>query len=297
VVAYGLVLASIVTLLLYVNHASDALRVAGLIDLVGDELRANLDRAYPAPREQAAAREEPVVCATAPGVLVDWDTDGLVELARRADCTLELIPARGDFVPAGAPLLRVRDGRAPLEVPARRLRDLVTLGSERVHGEDAAYGFRKLVDIAERAIKQPFEDPTTAVQAIDRLHDCLRQLAARPFPSGLRHDADGRLRLVVPTLSWDGYVRLAFDEVRLAGAGAPQVARRMRAALTDLRTVAPPERHAALDRQEQLLDAALPRKYDDEPDVAAAAIADPQGIGSGPDVIVPGAGGRAAVRG
>jgi hypothetical protein len=63
------------------------------------------------------------------------------------------------------------------------------------------------------------------------------------------------------------------------------VVRRLRAALADLRTVAPPERHAALDRQVRLLDAGVPRRYDDEPDVAAARTPDPQGIGSGPDVI------------
>jgi uncharacterized membrane protein len=293
-VAYALVMASIVTLVLYVNHASDALRVAGLIDLVGDELRANLDRLYPAPQESPTARDRGTVCARDPGVLVDWDSDGLVEVARRADCTLELVPARGDFVPGGAPLLRVHDGSGPLELSGRRLRKLVMLGSERTHGEDAAYGFRKLVDIAERAIAQPFEDPTTAVQAIDRLHDCLRQLAPRPFPPGRHCDGDGRLRLVARTLTWDGYVRLAFDEVRLAGASSPQVARRLRAALADLRTVAPPERHAALDRQAHLLDAAVPRKFEDAPDVEAAGTPDTQGIGSGRDVTVSGLGERAA---
>ena len=35
-------------------------------------------------------------------------------------------------------------------------------------------------------------------------------------------------------MSWEGYVRLGFDELRLAGAGSPQVARRLRAALEDL---------------------------------------------------------------
>ena len=46
-----------------------------------------------------------------------------------------------------------------------------------------AYGLRMLVDIAERSLADsPFLDPTTAVQAIDRLHDCLRQLARRTVP-------------------------------------------------------------------------------------------------------------------
>ena len=86
-------------------------------------------------------------------------------------------------------------------------------------------------------------------------------------------------------MSWEGYVRLAFDELRLAGAGSPQVARRLRAALEDLRTVAWPERRPPLDRQLELLDEAVRRAYDDDADVDAALVPDMQGIGSGPDVM------------
>jgi uncharacterized membrane protein len=71
-------------------------------------------------------------------------------------------------------------------------------------------------------------------------------------------------------LDWDGYVRLAFDEIRIAGAHSPQIPRRLRAALDDLKRVAPPERQAALDRQLRLLDEAMP---------------DVQGIGSSEEMV------------
>jgi hypothetical protein len=86
-------------------------------------------------------------------------------------------------------------------------------------------------------------------------------------------------------MNWQGYVRLAFDELRLAGAGSPQVARRLRAALEDLKTVAPPERHPPLDHQLTLLEHAVHRAYTDTADINAALIPDMQGIGSGPDVM------------
>ena len=110
-------------------------------------------------------------------------------------------------------------------------RDCVELGLERTLDEDVAYGFRMLVDVAERSLSEsPFLDPTTAVQSIDRLHDGLRQLAVRVIPDGRRYDDAGRLRLTVPTMDWDAYVHLAFDEIRLVGAGSPQVSRRLIAA-------------------------------------------------------------------
>ena len=50
-------------------------------------------------------------------------------------------------------------------------------------------------------------------------------------------------------MTWDAYVHLAFDEIRLAGAGSPQVTRRLKAALTDLRSLALPDRIAVLEEQ------------------------------------------------
>ena len=123
------------------------------------------------------------------------------------------------------------------------------------------------------------------MQSINAIHDILRRLARREFPSGRHHDAHGHVRLVERVMSWEGYIRLAFDELRLAGAGSPQVARRLRAALEDLRTVASPERRPPHDRQLKLLDEAVRRADTHHADVDAALVPDMQGIGSGPDVM------------
>jgi uncharacterized membrane protein len=41
-----------------------------------------------------------------------------------------------------------------------------------------------LVDITERSIAQTFDNQTTTVQALHRLHDLLRHLALRQIPTG-----------------------------------------------------------------------------------------------------------------
>jgi uncharacterized membrane protein len=73
-------------------------------------------------------------------------------------------------------------------------------------------------------------------------------------------------------------VRLAFDEIRMVGAGSPQVSRRLRAALVDLRSIAPPDRVAVLDQQSELLEAAT-RALTHEQDVDTAVADDMAGIG------------------
>ncbi|MET0326429.1 MAG: DUF2254 domain-containing protein [Ilumatobacteraceae bacterium] len=285
VVAGVLMLASIAGLFLFMQHAGRLLRASGLIDLVGDNTRTQFDRLYPVDGPTPDDRNPKVVIATEPGAVVEIDEVGLVAAARHAGCVLELLPAMGDFVPAAAPLFRVHGDPIGLDRPA--VAKFVVVGSERTHADDAAYGFRKLVDVAVRSVAQPFEDPTTCVQAIDRLHDGLRQLAPRRFPSGVHCDEEGQTRLVVRTMTWDGYVRLAFDEIRLAGPSSPQVTRRLVAALEDLKTVAPPSRQPGLDRQLRLLTAAVQRHYDDDEDVRAALTPDAQGIGSGLDLADP----------
>jgi uncharacterized membrane protein len=118
------------------------------------------------------------------------------------------------------------------------------------------------------------------VQAIDRLHDILRQLARRPFPDGRHLDEAGQVRLTVRTMSWEAYVHLAFDEIRLAGAGSPQVARRLNAALEDLRSIVPPERIGIIDFQLDLLTTATKASLSDDRDVEFALHVDREGIGA-----------------
>jgi uncharacterized membrane protein len=292
--AYLLTVASLVTLILFVHHAGQSMRATGLIDLVGDRTRDLIASSFPAAHgaRTGSADDADVVPAPEPGNVIRVDRAGLVAAARRADCVLELVPVMGDFVAGGAPLFRVHPGPrgtgdlagTTTRPPAAEITRLVLVGPERVHTEDPAYGVRKLVDIAERSIAQPFDDPTTTLQALHRLHDLLRQLATRPLPAGEHRDEDGVVRLVERTVSWEGYVRLAFDEIRLAGASSPQVTRRLCAALQDLKDVAPPDRQAPLDRQLRLLTAAVHRAYEDDEDIAAALTPDVEGIGSGADV-------------
>lgn len=278
--AFLLVIASIAVLVIYVQHIGQALRVSSLIELVGKDTRVLLDRVYP--NKGGVLADQPgetrVVRATKSGVITAIGSEQLVEEAVRADCELELVPALGEFVPADAPLFRVLG--EPVNLDEDRLRDALVVKLEPTLDQDVSYGIRLLVDIAERSLADsPFQDPTTAVQAIDRLHDILRQLARRPFPDGRHRDGAGQVRLTVRSLNWEAYVLLATEEIRLAGARSPQITRRLKAVLTDLRSIAPPERVDVIDRQLERLRIAAEAALDNE-DVEFALTDDQKGIGA-----------------
>jgi uncharacterized membrane protein len=279
--AFLLVLASIAVLVIYVQHIGQSLRVSALIELVGKDTRAVIDQLYPDKGKPYADSDgdAAVVRAARSGVITGIGYEQLVKEACAADCELELVPALGDFVPADGPLFHVA-GEAD-RLNRDRVRSALLVKSERTLDRDVPYGVRLLVDIAERSLADsPFVDPTTAVQAIDRLHDILRQLARRPFPDGRYCDATGRLRLTVKTMSWDAYVLLATEEIRHAGAQSPQITRRLTAMLNDLRAIVSPERQHVIDRQLDALTTDTNAELQNRDDIEFALTPDQKGIGT-----------------
>lgn len=285
VVAIVLVLCCIGTLVWYLNHIAQSLRTAALVAWVAEDTMTTLERVYPV-RGAEPDLGPGVIPSRDAGVVFTIGHERLVALAQHADCRLEVLWAVGDFVPTGAALVRVVGD--PSGLARKAVARCVVLGPERTLNQDVAYGIRLLVDIAGRSLSAgPFDDPTTVVQAIDRLHDILRRLVHRPLTDGRYHDSTGTLRLTVPSLQWEGYVRIAFDEIRQAGAGSPQVSRRLSSALHDLLEVAPPERRPALSQQLALLtDLAAARSVTDA-DREQALLPDPSGLGSAEELVQP----------
>jgi uncharacterized membrane protein len=260
-VAFALLLGSVGAFIWYIDHMAHAIRASTVIASIWAETTAAIDRLYPEPiGAEAEPKAEPgqrlgepdrVVESPSAGSLVRIDEERLVSAASQGDRLVELLPSVGDFVPENAPLARLWG--AWDEAAIDDVRGAVGLGSERTLDQDAAFGLRQLVDIALRALSPGINDPSTAVQAIDRLHDLLRRLAVRRFPSRERA-VDGRVRLVLSRPDWDDYVRLAVDEIREAGDGQIQVKRRLGSMLKDLRSIASEDRLAVLRQADEQLD-------------------------------------------
>lgn len=101
------------------------------------------------------------------------------------------------------------------------------IGGERTFVQDPAFGFRQLVDVAIRALSPAVNDPTTGVQAIDRLSDLLAIAGSRLDPTGLRVDSSGTVRLKRKLRNFEGLLVLALTEVIRYGADAPQGVQRL----------------------------------------------------------------------
>ncbi len=259
-VAFALVLADVGVFVQYIGHIVQLVRVENILHRIAEETRATIARVHPpdAPAEEPPSPPgEPVgvVAAPHPGIVTSLDEDDLVEQAAAAGVVLVLTRRVGEFVPEGAPLLQVHgDEEGARALDPARLCTHVTLRHERTGTEDVAYGLRQLVDIAERALSPGVNDPTTAAQALDQVHDLLRRLAVNPLAGGVHRDDRGRVRLLVPRMTWDDYLSLGLDEIRHWGAGSLQVQRRLRDLLLDLLDVVDERRAPAVQAQLRLLD-------------------------------------------
>ena len=213
-------------------------------------------------------------------MLLAADFQGLAAEGRRVKGLIELVPHVGAFIAVGEPLFHLHGGAAGLSPDS--LRRALAFGRERTMEQDPMFAFRILVDIAVKALSSAINDPTTAVLALDQIHRLLRILGRRQLRSDAIRDARAVVRVVFRTPDWEDFVHMACNEIRSCGASSSQVARRMMAMLTDLLRLLPPDRHAPLRAQLDLLERALAAAHPFPEDLAFARIPDLQGIGGTP---------------
>jgi uncharacterized membrane protein len=213
------------------------------------------------------------------GVIRARDDEGLVRLARGADCIVVMVPRVGDFIARGQPLFHLYGGKGCERVRSAKAWDCIALGDERTFEQDPCLALRIIVDVASKALSPAINDPTTAVLAIDQVHHLLRTLGARRLDEGDVRDSEGKLRLVYSTPDWEDFVLLAVTEIRQFGTESIQVMRRLRAMLENLCGILPKERAALLRRELELVQRAAKRSFREPEDRARADVGDPQGVG------------------
>lgn len=286
-----LLVASVMVISLLVQRLA-LLQVTGVMRFIGNKGRQVISEIYP-PLTPAKAEKEienlpkpaipnlpvtqTVVHTGEPMAIAAYDVPALVNLARQADGLIIMPFAVGDVIIEGETLLTVRGGQAKFSQPA--LSQAVHLEEQRTFEQDLKYALRLLVDIAIKALSPAVNDPTTAVQALNQIEDLLRRLSARDLEVGQVRDETGVLRLIFPTPTWEDFLMLAFDEIRLYGTTSLQVIRRLRTALYDLALVVPPQRRKALQHYIEHLDITVKDSIKDGEDQTAALQQDRQGLG------------------
>ncbi|WP_435198436.1 DUF2254 domain-containing protein [Janibacter sp. GS2] len=270
--AFVLVLVSVGYFLAFIHTITSSIQVSRIVSRLGKSTLALAERVYPDATtatdqdgggDQAAdpahatwsprpgTTRTDVVAADRHGLVTSIDYPTLVRTARDADVVVVVEIAFGEFVAAGQQLATVWGTRDLDEAARRTIGRAIRLGEERSMVQDVAFGFRQLVDIAERALSPGINDPTTAAQTLDELHRVLRVVAVRDSPSSYVTDPDGDIRVIHQLPTFGVLLDLAVDEISHYGRDSIQIPRRLVTMLDDLRSCARPRWAGAIDAASQ----------------------------------------------
>jgi uncharacterized membrane protein len=286
--AFALAVISIGTFAVYSNHIIHSARITRIVTRIAEASQEVINRHYQEKHQEengasggasegqgeegrnAAGQDPRQVPAPNSGIMADFDEKALLGVAMRIDGMVRVLPRVGAFVTQGSPVLELV-GKHP--IGAEELKELgkhVRLSPERSLDRDLGFGLRQLVDIAARALSTGINDPATAVQVIDQLHELMRILSDRRLGTAtLRDERDiVRIRWNIP--SWEELTGISLNELRLYGQGSVHVMRRLRALVVDLISMVPESRKGVLRRQIKLLDESVARSFHD-PEVIAEA--------------------------
>jgi uncharacterized membrane protein len=277
----ALTLATVFGFVAYLHSVVRLMRVQYLLEAIAAESRRAIEENFPPASAYVDVEPPPLdpsprrvrYTGTA-GVITATDLHGLAELCRQKECWLELTVGVGEYLAHGTPVALVHGG----DLRDHDVTRFFLIGGERTFVQDPAFGFRQLVDIAIRALSPAVNDPTTGVQAIDRISDLLGITGNRLDPTGLRVDSSGTVRIKRKLRNFDGLLVLSLTEVIRYGADAPQVVRRLRAVLDELEATLPAERQATIAGQRSLLEAAVSAALP-APFMPVASTPDREGLG------------------
>jgi uncharacterized membrane protein len=176
------------------------------------------------------------------GVVEQLDLSRLVDLAAAADALVVFRVGVGDALHDGSHLADIHGGHLSETV----VQAAVVRGAERSFHQDPMLALRLLADIALRALSPAVNDPATAVDTVDAIEGLLRPLATRDLEVADVVDRFGasRVRLVVP--GWEDYLRTGVEDLIPTATAVPMVLLRLQRMMSNLATIAPPERLSVL---------------------------------------------------
>lgn len=226
-VVFGL--ASILSIVSFLNHSARRLYVGNLAERVMTETVRLIDRQqFDSCTDGRAEDLEPggeatTVTAGASGWLQQVSVASIAELLPPGS-TLCLETRVGAYVVRDTVIARVWPALGnPAPVIAETRRSFV-LGAERTMQQDIDFGLRQLSDIALRALSPSINDPHTAIEIVLRHGAILEQLLRTTLPPRCFRSANAQV-LRPHELDHADYINHAFDDIRQVATDQPSVAR------------------------------------------------------------------------
>ena len=239
-VSEALMFVDIAVLIYFIHHIAVTIQLPEVIARIARDLGTAIDEAFPnsvagvgsgpaavdgrSVAELAVLLDEEglSVPATRSGYLQFVGYGQLLSIAESTGTVIRLANRPGHFVVAGRPLASVWPAARADEVAIALARAHIT-GPQRTLAQDPVFPIDQLAEIAIRALSPAVNDTFTALTCIDWLADGLCKISGRQLAEGIYRDRLGQIRLIEPDASYLRMVNRAFDKIRQAARGMPEV--------------------------------------------------------------------------
>lgn len=257
--AFVLVLASIALFVAYIHHIATSIQVGTVIERIERQTRAALQRDFPSPLGEAPCPRQPpaaglsaqVIHSDTAGTFAGVNVDRMFELAGERQLVIRVFPKPGDFITHHCAVIAI-DGNC--ELSADQWLATVDVVDQRDDFDDVDLGLRRILDLAIKALSPAVNDPSTAVQCMDRLHDLLGELARREYPPERHVNDEGRVWVLMARTRWSDHVAMVIDGLRHWGQDSPEVRARLADMVNDLVSTVPDARRPPLQERVTSID-------------------------------------------
>lgn len=236
--ALTLTLLAVVVFIFFIHHVSSSIQASEMAKTITAETKAALDVEFPVHGQDASFIGDwkdytltwhPVI-AHKIGYIQTIDMQCLVDYACQHDTVIRMECDVGDFVAPPGAMAFIAGPEPANDEMVSAVNRIYAVDSYRTIDQDAAFGFRQLVDISLKALSPGINDTTTAVTCIEHLSALLAHCAARPAQAPL-HTREGVVRVVEQPRTFAFLVSLTFEQILETAKGNSEILLRLMMAI------------------------------------------------------------------
>ncbi|NNF19203.1 MAG: DUF2254 domain-containing protein [Flavobacteriaceae bacterium] len=273
--------ANIILLIVFIHHIAMSIQADQVIADISTSLSRNMKTLFPDKLGDNSEKSSPdlealknkyqhktAILAQKGGYLQYVDEQLVSETASELDVLLFLKVRPGAFIVENQNIgeAYALAPRAPGELD--QIHDAFICGESRTTQQDAEFSIHQMVEIAARALSPGINDPFTAIACIDNLCSTLCYLTRVQFPSPYRYDKDNVLRVVADSLTFEGMLNAAFNQLRQFAGGSPSVMIRLMEALQTIHNFAQDKnQRKAVEHHARMVIRAAEKHFDEKNDL------------------------------
>ena len=240
--------ANIVLLIIFIHQIAVSIQADKVVSEISGFISKQIKTLFPEEMGEEKEKEENIDASTAiaayrkqfslkspeSGYLQYLDGEALIAKTSEHHALLELYCRPGKHLVKGEEVGMLFSNEVLSKKDIEKFFNNFVIGKTKSSQQDLEFSIHQMVEIAARALSTGVNDPYTAIVCIDNLTSIMCYLSQAKFPSKYRLDKEGNLRIIVDSVTFEGILDVAFNQIRQFSGESPAVIIRLMDALVTI---------------------------------------------------------------